>query len=296
MVTRSKKLCLGGEPRNLLAFTGTLRTMPREINVGYVIAMPKFTRILKAVGKKQNESSRSRLHNEGVKAQKPTKLFMQLLSQTSSFRTKKQACHPTEVGPGDVCKWANVLHMCKIQDDRHEANENKVGASNDAEKECSLSKFGTSQDHLEEHLRRRRQRGRECTKSAEERYWRGRTCQAPVMSLARGRCCVFITLGSTDSSAVETRALSKYGYLSCKLLDRNITVQGQQINAHISLASVSWVSYFIISSCLLLPGYIIRREPVQDFLYKTRLCHVLLFLNFLVCCKCKCHYRGGLLK
>lgn len=51
MVTRSKKLGLGDEPRNLLAFTGTLRTMPREINVGYVIAMPKFTRILKAVGR-----------------------------------------------------------------------------------------------------------------------------------------------------------------------------------------------------------------------------------------------------
>lgn len=31
-----------------LALTGTLRTIPREINVGYVIAMPKFTRTLKA--------------------------------------------------------------------------------------------------------------------------------------------------------------------------------------------------------------------------------------------------------
>lgn len=50
MVTESKKLGLGGKPRNLLAFTGTLKTMPREINVGYVIAMPKFTRTLKAVG------------------------------------------------------------------------------------------------------------------------------------------------------------------------------------------------------------------------------------------------------
>lgn len=35
--------------KNLQALTGTLRTMPREINVGYVIAMPKFNRMLKAV-------------------------------------------------------------------------------------------------------------------------------------------------------------------------------------------------------------------------------------------------------
>lgn len=46
-----KKLGLGGKPRDLLAFTGTLRTMPMEMNVGYVIAMPKFTRTLKAVGR-----------------------------------------------------------------------------------------------------------------------------------------------------------------------------------------------------------------------------------------------------
>lgn len=31
-----------------LALTGTLRTIPREINVGYVIAIPKFTSMLKA--------------------------------------------------------------------------------------------------------------------------------------------------------------------------------------------------------------------------------------------------------
>lgn len=36
------------QERHSLAFTGTLRTIPREINVGYVIAMPKFTSMLKA--------------------------------------------------------------------------------------------------------------------------------------------------------------------------------------------------------------------------------------------------------
>lgn len=34
----------------------------------------------------------------------------------------------------------------------------------------------------------------------------GRTCQVPVMALAQGRCCLFITLGSTDSRAEEIRA------------------------------------------------------------------------------------------
>lgn len=32
----------------LPAFTGTLSTIPREIKVGYVIAIPKFSRILNA--------------------------------------------------------------------------------------------------------------------------------------------------------------------------------------------------------------------------------------------------------
>lgn len=50
MVTRSNKLDFSEKPKDLPAFTGTLRTIPREINVGYVIAMPKFTRMLKAVG------------------------------------------------------------------------------------------------------------------------------------------------------------------------------------------------------------------------------------------------------
>lgn len=68
------------------------------------------------------------------------------------FPTKKQACNSTEIGPGDVFRRADVLHLCKIQDDRYKAEENKIGASNDAQKECSLSEFGTAQDHLEEHL------------------------------------------------------------------------------------------------------------------------------------------------
>lgn len=36
------------QERHSLALAGTLRTIPREINVGYVIAMPKFTSMLKA--------------------------------------------------------------------------------------------------------------------------------------------------------------------------------------------------------------------------------------------------------
>lgn len=55
--------------------------------------------------------------------------------------------------------------MCKIQDERHKADENKVGASNNAQKECSLSEFGTAQDHLEEHLRTNREESNESTKS-----------------------------------------------------------------------------------------------------------------------------------
>lgn len=78
-------------------------------------------------------------------------LWNKLLRVTSSF-TEKQGCHPTQVRPGEVCKWANVLHVCKIQDDWHEADENKVGAADDAQEERRLSKFGTAQHHLEEHL------------------------------------------------------------------------------------------------------------------------------------------------
>lgn len=48
--TRIKKLGPQGErEKGLLALTGTLRTTPREMNVGYVMAMPKFIRTLKAV-------------------------------------------------------------------------------------------------------------------------------------------------------------------------------------------------------------------------------------------------------
>ncbi len=38
--------------KNLLALTGILSTMPSEISLGYVTAMPKFTRILNAVKEK----------------------------------------------------------------------------------------------------------------------------------------------------------------------------------------------------------------------------------------------------
>lgn len=38
---KSMKLCLP-------AFTGTLRTIPRDISVGYVTAIPKFNTILNA--------------------------------------------------------------------------------------------------------------------------------------------------------------------------------------------------------------------------------------------------------
>lgn len=70
--------------------------------------------------------------------------------------TKKQPCNPAKVGPGDVRRRADVLHARKIQDDRHKADKNKVGASHDAEKERSLPEFGTAQDHLKEHLRTNR--------------------------------------------------------------------------------------------------------------------------------------------
>lgn len=46
------------QERNSLALTGTLRTIPREINVGYVIAIPKFTRMLKA-GRESNIIART---------------------------------------------------------------------------------------------------------------------------------------------------------------------------------------------------------------------------------------------
>lgn len=124
--------------------------------------------------------------------------------------TKKQACDPAEVGPGDVSGRANVLHVCKIQDDRHKADENKVGASDDAQKECSLPKFGTAQDHLKEDLRIKEEEGCECTKIGPPReakgHCRGCACQAPVVSLEQGRCCLFIALDSTDSRAEENRA------------------------------------------------------------------------------------------
>lgn len=122
----------------------------------------------------------------------------------------------------------------------------------------------------------------------------GHTCQVPAMFLAQGRCCLFITLGSADSRAEETRALSKYSYLPRNLLDRDIAARGQQPNAHISHASVSCFLHFIIS-CLLPPGYISRRELIQDFLNKTSI-FIHVFSYFLFYCKWRCHYEGGLWK
>lgn len=172
-VTGSKNIGQRGKPRNLRAFTGTLRTMPSEINVGYVIAMPKFTRTLKAARGSRIRAAAS--YTLTVSNHKTCKrIFMghititvcTVLLHMASFHTKKQACNPTEVGPGDVFRRANVLHLCKIQDDRHKADENEVGASNDAQEECSLSKFGTAQDHFEEHLRMKQDQRDECNKSA----------------------------------------------------------------------------------------------------------------------------------
>lgn len=47
-LTRIKKVWPTRRERGLLALTGTLKTTPREMNVGYVTAMPKFIRTLKA--------------------------------------------------------------------------------------------------------------------------------------------------------------------------------------------------------------------------------------------------------
>lgn len=89
---------LRGKPKDLLAFTGTLRTMPREINVGYVIAMPKFTRMLKAVRRRRIRAAA--YYTVTVSNHKTCRIVMGC--HMASFHTKKQACNPTEVGPGDV--------------------------------------------------------------------------------------------------------------------------------------------------------------------------------------------------
>lgn len=51
---KSIKLCLP-------AFTGTLRTIPRDISVGYVTAIPKFNTILNAEIKNLEDWSYSQL-------------------------------------------------------------------------------------------------------------------------------------------------------------------------------------------------------------------------------------------
>lgn len=90
--------------------------------------------------------------------------------------------------------------MCKIENDWHKADENKVGASNNAQKECSLSKFGTTQDHLEEDLRIKREQCHD---------WNG------------------FAIGSIDSRTEETRDLSTCRYLAHNLLDLDIVASTQ---------------------------------------------------------------------
>ena len=41
-------------------------------------------------------------------------MFLLNIATLSVFPTKKQACNPTEEGPGDVLRGADVLHMCEI--------------------------------------------------------------------------------------------------------------------------------------------------------------------------------------
>lgn len=132
--------------RGLLALTGTLKTTPREMNVGYVMAMPKFIRTLKAVEGRI-------IRNQMCCLNRHSDIVIAIRSGHVITRTKKQACDPTEVRPGDVRRRADVLHPRKIEDDRHAADKHKVGASDDAQEECSLPEFGTAQDHLKEHLR-----------------------------------------------------------------------------------------------------------------------------------------------
>ncbi len=134
--------------------------------------------------------------------------------------------------------------MCEIQDDRHKADENKVGASNDAQKERSLSKFGTAQDHLEEHLRIKRRRRvvnamQNLLPEGAEGYCRRAhlpgTCHGsgtgPLLSVYHIR--QHRQQGRGDQSSP-----SKYSYLSRNLLDRDIAARHQQPNAHISHASL----------------------------------------------------------
>lgn len=83
---------------------------------------------------------------------------------------------------------------------------------------------------------------------------------------------------------------SKYSYLSRNLLDQDITALGQRANTHISHAPVSWALHFIISSCLLPPGYISRMKLVQDFLYKTCLA---LFTFFFIQLQMKVLLQGS---
>ena len=133
MVSGSINCIWEKKPRDLLAFTGTLRTMPSEINVGYVIAMPKFTRTLKAEIRAVRKAQKLKFMCVVIMT---LSWICTAMLHVTSFHTKQQACDPTEVGPGDVFRRAEVLHVGEIQDDRHEADEDEVGAPHDAQKEC----------------------------------------------------------------------------------------------------------------------------------------------------------------
>lgn len=82
-----------------------------------------------------------------------SKLVIVIRAVGGIFCTEKQASNSAEVHPGDVRRRADVFHPREIEDDRHAADKHKVGASDNAEEECSLPEFGTAQDHLKEHLR-----------------------------------------------------------------------------------------------------------------------------------------------
>lgn len=172
--------------------------------------------------------------------------------------TKKQACYSTDVSPGDVCGWADVLHACKIQDDWHEADENKVGASNKAQKECSLSKFGTAQDHLKEHLKTKRNE------------W---TCQSRMVTqrLHLPSLCLVSLCWGWHCLLMEEQVFSKTVYLSSRSGCHTLRLS---IRFRYTYTTLSESVHFTIYFYLLTPGYINtclavfnRASPLQVNIY-----------------------------